>query len=89
MTPEDLIADLRSRINPAYSAQRGTESYERRLCAEVIESQVDEIEQLGMMLKMAYCQKIGADMPHGLDCCDDYQDWMKTLQSNDHGKGRE
>lgn len=46
MTPEDLIADLRSRINPAYTAQRGTESYERRLCAEALEAQRDEIERL-------------------------------------------
>lgn len=38
MTPSDLIADLRSRINPAYAAQLGTESYERRLCAEALES---------------------------------------------------
>jgi hypothetical protein len=33
MTPQDLIADLRSRINPSYAATLGTESYERRLCA--------------------------------------------------------
>ena len=46
MTPEDLIADLRSRINPAYAAQLGTESYERRLCAEALEAQAGEIESL-------------------------------------------
>ena len=43
MIPEDLIADLRSRINPVYSAQLGTESYERRLCAEALESMVEEL----------------------------------------------
>lgn len=32
-----LAADLRQRINPAYAAQRGTESYERLECAEAIE----------------------------------------------------
>lgn len=32
-----LAADLRQRINPSYAAQRGTESYERRECAEAIE----------------------------------------------------
>lgn len=37
MSPQDLADDLRSRINPAYAAQLGTESYERRLCAEAIE----------------------------------------------------
>ena len=46
MTPQDLIADLRSRINPAYSAQLGTESYERRLCAEAIEAQLADGEKL-------------------------------------------
>lgn len=46
MTPRELAADLRSRINPVYSAQPGTESYERRLCAEAIEAQADEIERL-------------------------------------------
>ena len=46
MTPRDLIDDLRSRINPAYAAQVGTESYERRLCAESLEAQADEIDRL-------------------------------------------
>ena len=46
MTPRDLIDDLRSRINPAYAAQLGTESYERRLCAEALEAQADEIDAL-------------------------------------------
>ena len=36
-----LAADLRQRINPAYAAQRGTESYERRECAEVIEELIE------------------------------------------------
>lgn len=46
MTPNDLIDDLRSRINPAYAATLGTESYERRLCAEALEAQADEIARL-------------------------------------------
>ena len=37
MTPTELAADLRTRINPLYATQIGTESYERRLCAEAIE----------------------------------------------------
>ena len=36
--------------------------------------------QLGDLLKMAYFQKVGSDTPHGLDCCDDYIDWLKSLQ---------
>lgn len=35
--PLQLVADLKSRINPVYANQIGTESYERRLCAEAIE----------------------------------------------------
>ena len=75
MTPEDLIADLRSRINPAYTTQRGTESYERRLCVEALEAQAEK-------LKVAYCRHIGADDPTGLDCCDDYRDWLAGLAPN-------
>lgn len=46
MTPQDLIDDLRSRINTAYAEQVGTESWERRLCVEALEAQADEIERL-------------------------------------------
>lgn len=46
MTPRELATELRSRINPEYAAQIGTESYERRLCAEALEAQADEIERL-------------------------------------------
>jgi hypothetical protein len=34
---KDFIEDLRSRINPAYADQPGTESFERQLCADAIE----------------------------------------------------
>lgn len=44
MSPQDLADDLRSRINPAYAAQLGTESYERRLCAEAIESLLAQVD---------------------------------------------
>ena len=46
MTPQDLAADLRTRINPQYAAQLGTESYERRLCAEAIEELIVENNKL-------------------------------------------
>ena len=42
----------------------------------------DEIERLELALEMAYCQIVGADSPHGLSCCDDYKDWLKTLVHN-------
>lgn len=46
MTPQDLIDELRSRINPAYATQLGTESYERRLCAEALEALIAERDML-------------------------------------------
>lgn len=46
MTTADLIDDLRSRINPLYAWQLGTESYERRLCVEALEAQAAEVEAL-------------------------------------------
>lgn len=46
MTPRDLIDALRSLINPAYAAQIGTESYERRICAEALEALILEHDWL-------------------------------------------
>ncbi len=51
MTLKDLllsefISDLKSRINPAYAQQRGTESYERRLCVEAMESLLADKDRL-------------------------------------------
>ena len=46
MTPVDLIADLRSRINPAYANQIGTKSWERKLCADALEEQASAIDLL-------------------------------------------
>lgn len=43
MSPQDLANDIRSRINPAYAATIGTESYERRLCAEAIEDLITQV----------------------------------------------
>jgi hypothetical protein len=40
----ELARDLRKRINHAYAAQRGTESYERRECAEAIEDLVQRLQ---------------------------------------------
>lgn len=76
MTPRDLIADLRSRINPAYAAQRGTESYERRLCAEALEAQADEIARLRMQrdgllsaARRTLDENGASDLPKERDCC--------------------
>lgn len=36
-------------------------------------------EALEDKLKWAYCREKGADSIVGLDSCDDYKDWVKTL----------
>ena len=38
-----LVYDLRQRINPQYSDQRGTESCERKECADMIDSLLAEL----------------------------------------------
>ena len=42
----ELIADLRERINPAYADMRGTESYERKLCADALAAADKRIAEL-------------------------------------------
>lgn len=46
MTPQDLVDDLRSRINPAYANVIGTESYERRICADALEELLAQVDAL-------------------------------------------
>jgi len=46
MTPQKLINNLRNAINPAYAHQIGTESYERKLCAETMEALLNECNRL-------------------------------------------
>lgn len=53
MTTDELIADLKSRINPGYAHQLGTESHERRQCVEALESLRAEVERLTTCLAKA------------------------------------
>ncbi len=46
MNIEELIADLRARINPQYYDQIGTESYERHQVVKALESLMARIEVL-------------------------------------------
>ncbi len=46
MNIEQLIADLRARVNPQYYDQVGTESYERNQCVLALESLLARIEVL-------------------------------------------
>lgn len=49
--PRKLAAELRERINPAYADTLGTESHERRLCAEAIEGLLAQRDELAIELK--------------------------------------
>lgn len=46
MSPEDLMHDLRSRINPRCAKVIGTESYERKQCADAIQLLIEHRENL-------------------------------------------
>ena len=46
MNIEQLIADLRARVNPQYYDQIGTESYERNQCVMALESLTARIDVL-------------------------------------------
>lgn len=46
MNIEQLIADLRARVNPQYYDQVGTESYERHQCVMALESLLARIDVL-------------------------------------------
>jgi hypothetical protein len=39
------------------------------------------IIELEDKLKWAYCKEKGADSILGLDICDDYRDWLKSLSA--------
>ena len=46
MNIEELITDLRARVNPQYYDQIGTESYERHQCVMALESLLARIDVL-------------------------------------------
>ncbi len=41
-----LVYDIRQRINPQYADQRGTESYERKECADMIDALRERLAEL-------------------------------------------
>ena len=45
----------------------------------VLKSDVEALEQEVELLKWAYCEAVGADSIVGLDCCDNYKDWLIGL----------
>ena len=44
--PRQLAAELRERINPAYTNSIGTESWERKLCADTIDGLMAQRDEL-------------------------------------------
>lgn len=70
MTPPDLIDDLKSRINPAYASQIGTESYERRLCVEALEALIAERDDLLTALRTVAPNALGIYRQIGLEALD-------------------
>ena len=44
--PRQLAAELRERINPAYANSIGTESWERKLCADTIDGLIAQRDEL-------------------------------------------
>lgn len=64
--PRQLAADLRSRINPVYASMAGTESYERRACADAIESLLAQLNEQAARVKwmadrISYVEHSAAD----------------------------
>jgi hypothetical protein len=65
MTPEDLISDLRTRIVPMYARRIGTESFERKRCADALEALVVERDRMRDALEL------------WLDAYDSPESWME------------
>ena len=55
MTIDDLIQDLRSHINPVYADHIGTESWERKICANTLEEQRNQIVLFATELERLRC----------------------------------
>lgn len=94
MTPADLAADLRTRINPQYATQLGTESYERRLCAEAIEGLLAtvaerdaEIEQLTGVAFLACVERDELRMELG-DLPEAQSDMLETIKAQRKALGQ-
>jgi hypothetical protein len=65
MTPEYLIEDLRSRIDSRYAKRIGTESWERKRCADALESLVRDRDRMREALEL------------WLDAYDSPESWME------------
>lgn len=78
MNHQELIDDLKGRINPQYVDCIGTESYERKQCLDAIESLLAENERLNAELAvteqtMREYQELAAKRLEEIE-------WLKTLE---------
>lgn len=84
--PHELIDDLRSRINPAYAITPGTESYERRLCAEALESLLAAVFD-GTLMSYRWCSECCAAM--AASWTDDGRAWEDRVRLGDESSNAE
>mgnify|MGYP003462713068 FL=1 len=77
-----LVYDLRQRINPAYADQRGTESYERKECADMIDQLIAHVAGLD---KAQQWQPIAELTDENLPVwfCQDDRIWVGTKTFDD------
>ena len=82
-TPEAYRNDVdRNIVNYLRSHADSAEAAGKRHWAISMRAAAEKLTAYDNALKIAYCQKIGSDSTHGLDCCDDYRDWLATLTPN-------
>ena len=88
MKPEDLIEDLRSRIDKRYANRIGTESWERKRCADALES-------MAYALAACHTQAVAIErerivgLLRGIDKeeCADPDGWWETSVGAEFGAG--
>ena len=69
-----------------YKSNDGSDGYViayEKGCVDVI---VEALEQENELLKWAYCREIGSDSITGLDCCDNFRDWVSRLALQKEGE---
>lgn len=80
-----LLSDLRSRINPQYEHVIGTESYERRQCAEAIEALLDEVEKpITSLAENPETTGVGAWCAPG-PAANQRKTWLLVFEDRDRG----
>ena len=92
-TMQDRIEELEGQLEELTSLKDEADSLctiqdkqiselERQLddLASRLDGELISVRYLDELLKHAYCGVVGADSIVGLDSCDDYSDWLKSLE---------